>query len=129
MNCSTLPDKISTLKRWYNLPQDKRQGHVLIMGQELFRTLVNDRSYEANSEAATKKYNDMKNAVVEHLLDPGSDIVILDEGHIIKNNQSAISVAVSQIRSKRRIILTGTPIQNHLRECKYHIISFNCFEI
>ena len=46
-------------------------------------------------------------------------MVVCDEGHIIKNSKSAISMAVSKITTQRRIVLTGTPIQNNLKECKY----------
>lgn len=36
---------------------------------------------------------------------------ILDEGHIIKNSKSKITVAVKQLKAERRLILSGTPIQ------------------
>ncbi|XP_077867759.1 uncharacterized protein LOC100373376 [Saccoglossus kowalevskii] len=44
------------------------------------------------------------------------DYVILDEGHKIKNKSNKSSKAVHAIPAKRRIILTGTPIQNNLKE-------------
>lgn len=48
---------------------------------------------------------------------------ICDEGHMIKNRKSATSLSVNEITTKRRIILTGTPIQNNLKECKLMIYS------
>ena len=42
--------------------------------------------------------------------------VVLDEGHIIKNHTTQISHAVRTLPTRQRLILTGTPIQNHLKE-------------
>lgn len=36
---------------------------------------------------------------------------ILDEGHIIKNAKSKITLAVKQLKAQHRLILSGTPIQ------------------
>ncbi|XP_059143417.1 DNA excision repair protein ERCC-6-like [Physella acuta] len=43
------------------------------------------------------------------------DYVILDEGHKIKN-PTKTSKSVHQIPARHRIILTGTPVQNNLKE-------------
>lgn len=42
--------------------------------------------------------------------------IILDEGHKIRNPDAGISVAAKSMASTHRLILSGTPIQNHLRE-------------
>ena len=42
--------------------------------------------------------------------------VCLDEAHTIKNRDTKSSAAAMQLKAANRIILTGTPIQNHLGE-------------
>lgn len=42
--------------------------------------------------------------------------VVLDEGHLIKNPRTKISMAVKKLGSNHRLILTGTPIQNNVLE-------------
>ncbi|XP_060096977.1 DNA excision repair protein ERCC-6 [Heteronotia binoei] len=42
--------------------------------------------------------------------------VILDEGHKIRNPHAAVTVACKQFRTPHRIILSGSPMQNNLKE-------------
>lgn len=49
---------------------------------------------------------------------PGPDFVVCDEGHILRNNASGISKALNAVKTRRRVVLTGTPLQNNLIECK-----------
>ncbi|KAI9031602.1 SNF2 family N-terminal domain-containing protein [Phycomyces nitens] len=42
--------------------------------------------------------------------------VVLDEGHQIKNPDSETTLACKQFKTPHRIILSGTPIQNNLKE-------------
>lgn len=41
---------------------------------------------------------------------------VLDEGHIIKNGKTKLSKAIKQLLANHRLILSGTPIQNHVLE-------------
>lgn len=47
---------------------------------------------------------------------PQQDSVILDEGHKIKNPSTKCSKGLHRISARQRLILTGTPIQNNLKE-------------
>ncbi|MBQ2534934.1 MAG: DEAD/DEAH box helicase, partial [Prevotella sp.] len=42
--------------------------------------------------------------------------ICLDEAHIIKNRGAKTSAVAMKLKSKNRIMLTGTPVQNHLGE-------------
>ncbi|RLN02560.1 hypothetical protein BBJ28_00014002 [Nothophytophthora sp. Chile5] len=44
------------------------------------------------------------------------DYVVLDEGHRIRNPDAETTLACKQLQTVHRVILTGTPIQNRLRE-------------
>ncbi|QZE15172.1 DEAD/DEAH box helicase [Halosquirtibacter laminarini] len=44
------------------------------------------------------------------------NVMVLDEAHAIKNNQTSRSKAVMDLDAKFRIAATGTPVQNHLGE-------------
>ncbi len=49
--------------------------------------------------------------------------VCLDEAHTIKNRDTKSSAAAMKLKANNRIILTGTPIQNHLGEL-WNLIQF-----
>lgn len=52
----------------------------------------------------------------EHLVNKSWNVVCLDEAHTIKNRDTKTSACVMQLQAQHRLILTGTPIQNHLGE-------------
>lgn len=44
------------------------------------------------------------------------NVICLDEAHTIKNRETKTSACAMKLKSANRLILTGTPIQNHLGE-------------
>eukprot|EP00049_Salpingoeca_infusionum_P013990 m.260692 g.260692 ORF g.260692 m.260692 type:complete len:794 (-) comp15565_c1_seq4:4697-7078(-) len=44
------------------------------------------------------------------------EVAVLDEGHMLKNMQSQRYQTLMKMRCRRRILLTGTPLQNNLLE-------------
>lgn len=87
-------DRQAVCQKWY------RQGGVLITGYAMYRNL--------------RKLDEFRKTLVK----PGPDLVICDEGHVVKNGKTSTSKALNGVKTKRRIILTGTPLQNNLLE--YH---------
>ncbi len=52
----------------------------------------------------------------EDLQEKKWNTVCLDEAHVIKNRGTKTSALVMKLQAEHRIILTGTPVQNHLGE-------------
>ncbi|TRZ01034.1 hypothetical protein DNTS_034924 [Danionella cerebrum] len=96
-------------ERAYALQRWQEDGGVMIIGYEMYRNLTQGRNIKSKK---------LKEAFQKTLVDPGPDFVICDEGHILKNEASAVSKAMNSIKTRRRVVLTGTPLQNNLIE--YH---------
>ncbi|EZA62216.1 Helicase ARIP4 [Ooceraea biroi] len=117
----TMTARAKVIQEW------QTNGGVLLIGYELYRQL----SLKKPNKAKRKRGQPFKDTVdVEEedknkgllddmhtaLVNPGPDLVICDEGHRIKNSHASISMALKQMRTKRRIVLTGYPLQNNLLE-------------
>merc|ERR1711871_586109 len=80
-------DDLSTLKHWH------KKGGVLILTQTRFR-----------------------NYQLHGLFDFKPDVVICDEAHVLKNKETLFYKAFASLTTKRKLLLTGTPLQNNLEE-------------
>ena len=54
---------------------------------------------------------------------PVCDLLICDEAHKLKNADSGLSKSLNTLPVKRRILLSGTPMQNELTEF-YNMVDF-----
>lgn len=101
-SCTT-PERTKRVKDWH------KNGGVVIFGYQMFQKMHHD----------IQRNHPNRHFWQEAFINPGADLVVCDEGHLLKNPASQLSLAVSNIRTLRRIVLTGTPLQNNLKECKY----------
>uniref|UniRef100_H3B8E5 RAD54 like 2 n=1 Tax=Latimeria chalumnae TaxID=7897 RepID=H3B8E5_LATCH len=106
------------------------EGGVLLLGYEMYRLLSLKKSFVAGRKKKSKKpagpviidldeedrQQELLNGIGKALSKPGPDVVICDEGHRIKNCHASTSQALKNIRSRRRVVLTGYPLQNNLIE-------------
>ena len=96
----------------------RKFGGVLLLGYEMYRILtsVNKTKSKKEEDIDPKILDQINSEVRVALIDPGPDLVVCDEGHRIKNCNAATSQALKNIKTKRRIVLTGYPLQNKLME-------------
>ncbi|XP_044729056.1 transcriptional regulator ATRX-like isoform X2 [Chrysoperla carnea] len=109
------------IKTWF------QKGGVFIMSYSLFRSLTTNKTNKGVEISAIKENNKLREFCKKALLNPGPDILVCDEGHTLKNSKSAISQCISEIKTARRIMLTGTPMQNNLKEyyCMINLVKPN----
>lgn len=112
----SLQAREKTIKTW------TEKGGVLLIGYEMYRMLALKKLKKSSRKAMTLLHEEVVaeaeslHNIYECLVDPGPDCVICDEGHRIKNSGAGISQALKAIKTKRRVVLTGYPLQNNLME-------------
>jgi RAD54-like protein 2 len=124
--------RLRLIKQW------REEGGVLLIGYEMYRLLslsvpslggnkmaVKRRKTAKSSNQQNKSFVDLEEneREMEKLMEiqralcvPGPDLVVCDEGHRIKNDYTNISQALKKIITRRRVVLTGFPLQNNLLE-------------
>ncbi|RDX88872.1 SNF2 domain-containing protein CLASSY 3, partial [Mucuna pruriens] len=99
----------------YNL-YEKLAGGMCELDEE--KEKKNRKMKKERKRARTRKY--IESAMGQVLRDyPG--LLVLDEGHTPRNHQSCIWKVLSESRTHKRILLSGTPFQNNFMEL-YNIL-------
>ncbi|XP_058788974.1 transcriptional regulator ATRX-like [Phymastichus coffea] len=98
-----ISSRISKLDEW------QKNGGVLIISYEMLVSFTSP-----DNKLSPKQKKKIHNLLIK----PGADVVVCDEGHLLKNEKSKRANRMQSVETQRRIILTGTPLQNNLIE--YH---------
>ncbi|KAJ3196679.1 btaf1 RNA polymerase II, B-TFIID transcription factor-associated, 170kDa [Irineochytrium annulatum] len=100
------------------------QSEILEYAGEVLRPMIyvggpaeraRHRSNISKNDVIITSYDILRNDIDElgHL---DWNYCILDEGHVIKNAKTKLTKAVKSVRCMKRLILSGTPIQNNVLE-------------
>ncbi|KAJ3347001.1 DNA repair and recombination protein rad54b [Entophlyctis luteolus] len=91
------------------------------LGDERIRVFVlDDKNSKIHEFTVGRVYNvlicgyERLRVCKDAILNAGFDIVIADEGHRLKNTQIQAFKIISGMTTRRRLVLSGTPIQNDL---------------
>ena len=93
-------ERLEMCKEW------NKMGGILVMGYTLFRMITTGKNVAKKVKAKVPKFKE--------LILKNTDMVICDEGHQLKNSESAISKACKDFKSLRRIVLTGRMLKLHV---------------
>lgn len=100
--------------RWWDSTPDT----CLIITYGHFTKLVLAPNTSGGDGAGTSAQgqNQGDGVTLGQMLTQRADLVIADEGHMLKSFKTRLCKAVAQVRTRRRLVLTGTPLQNNLEE-------------
>ncbi|XP_020088480.1 protein CHROMATIN REMODELING 24 [Ananas comosus] len=102
--------------RNYELQYTLKEGGILLTTYDIVRN-----NYKAIRGSLYANADDTDEEIIW-------DYVILDEGHIIKNPKTQRAKSLVEIPSDHRIVISGTPIQNNLKEL-WALFNFCCPEV
>jgi len=86
-----------------------------VTGQAQVSGTFGSFKYDRESRVLIASYETFRNHARE-VEDAGIDLVVCDEAHKLKNDEAATTKCISALPAKRRLLISGTPIQNSLEE-------------
>lgn len=100
-------DRIEEVEEMYG--QDKKPTKSLKAAKRVVNQVLNHGHVLVTTYAGLQTYCDV-------LVSVDWEYAVLDEGHKIRNPNTAITIYCKELRTPNRVILSGTPMQNNLIE-------------
>ena len=111
----TIEDRLKAIYAWKN-----EERGVLLIGYNNFKDLIHNKNMAKNEtnyrHAVSFPLSDVEHRKVKRVLLRTPSLIVADEAHNLKSSRSKLTQAVTQLKSRSRIALTGSPLNNHLEE-------------
>ena len=108
-----LADRLIEILAWSEI------GGILLLGFDAFKGLIHNKPrIGAKTKEEKAPLDDQQHKMIKKALLERPTLVVADEAHQFKTKSSRLNLAMNQIKTKSRIALTGSPLNNNLGE--YH---------
>uniref|UniRef100_A0A7S3JYK2 Helicase ATP-binding domain-containing protein n=1 Tax=Aureoumbra lagunensis TaxID=44058 RepID=A0A7S3JYK2_9STRA len=119
--CSLVPNWAMEFEKWINSRAPTRRDRVEVKAATEGSRLLTERAIAA-FVAPTKPYDvlvlsyEALRASIDKFPTNSCDIIVCDEAQRLKSAKTQLNAALSRLECDKRILLTGTPLQNDLEE-------------
>jgi len=115
---STLGNWLKEFRQWapgMNVVQyvGNAASRKIIREYEFYNTQRKSRPFKINALVTTYDIVLKDQAMLNHI---NWTYLAVDEAHRLKNNESMLHVVLDQFKTGNRLLITGTPLQNSIRE-------------
>ena len=140
--CKTFEDKVAAICKFLKIlfrflfhvfiAEWNENGGVFLIGYEMMLALWKNANRRFNASARTASEGDVNcegtlyrrrkedlEAISSGFFNP--DIIIFDEGHRLKSESGEVVQLIQRVKTRRRLVLTGYPLQNNLVEYWYMV--------
>ena len=104
-------------KKWLPNASYRMQPTVLSPAEKKTYTVSKLRSFTTSDMCPVLLLSyEMMRSYADTLKGMGCDLLICDEGHRLKGFDTQIAAALQDLKARRKVLITGTPVQNNLVE-------------
>eukprot|EP00741_Cyanophora_paradoxa_P006100 tig00000983_g5915.t1 len=123
---STLAAWMKEFKKW--VPD---MNVVVYIGDQKSREMIREHEFPHGSDRRRVKFDvllttyEIVNKDCDFLRDIGWALLVVDEAHRLKSDKSALYQTLASFNAANKLLVTGTPIQNEMKElwCLLHFLN------